>query len=206
MVESDDTRELLQRWHDGERSAVELLVERDLPWIREFVSQRLGPVLRGRAETQDYVQDAMVEVLTYCPRFVTDSRTRFRSLVARIIENRLRDAHDHHLAARRAPGLERAMPSDSVLDLDRPRKTVTQPAAAAERGERNAWVRLAIELLEPEDRRILLLREWQGLEFEAIGQQLGVSGDAARLRFHRALPRLAQKLAELRGGAEPAVS
>lgn len=200
MDEPDQTRDLLQRWHAGDRGAIEVLLQRDLPWIRDFVAKRLGAVLRGRAETQDYVHDAMLEVLRYCPRFLTGDRARFRALLARIIENRLRDAHAYHAAACRTPSREQA-PGDSVLDLDQPRSAVTEPGTAAERREQAAWVRLAIELLEPEDREVLLLREWQGLEFPAIGAQLGISPDAARFRFQRALPRLAAKLTELRAGA-----
>lgn len=199
MHEAEDTRVLLQRWHRGDRAAVEALIHRDLPWIRDFVSARLGPLLRARAETQDYLQDAMLEVLTWCPRFLTDDRQRFRALLAKIIENRLRDAHDHHGAAKRSPAVERALPDDSVLDLDAPRRDAPRPDVDAERHERDAWVRLAIELLDPEDRRVVLLRQWQELEFEAIGQQLGISADAARFRFQRALPRLLQRLVELRG-------
>ncbi|MBI5853295.1 MAG: sigma-70 family RNA polymerase sigma factor [Planctomycetes bacterium] len=203
MDASDDTRILLLRWHAGDRQAIDTLLARDLPWIRDLVRARLGPLLRARGETMDYVQDAIFDVLGYMPRFVTTDRARFRALVAKIIENHLRDAHDHHSAARRSPARERPVPTDSVLDLDRPQATVTQPGSVAERHEREAWVRLALELLETEDRQVLLLRQWQGLEFADIGAQMGLSADGARMRFQRALPRLAQKLESLHAGREP---
>ncbi len=202
MDASDDTRMLLTRWHAGDRAAIETLLARDLPWIRDLVHARLGPLLRARGETMDYVQDAMFEVLGYVPRFVTADRARFRALIARIIENHLRDAHDHHSAARRSPARERPVPSDSVLDLDRPQDTVTRPGALAEQNEREAWVRLALELLEPEDRQVLLLRQWRELEFAEIGAQMGLSADGARMRFQRALPKLARKLESLQSGRE----
>ena len=194
----EHTRELLQRWHAGDRAAIDALIARDLPWIAGFVKSRLGPLLRGRGETQDYVQDAMLRVLEYVPRFVTGNRSGFRSLLARMIENHLRDAHDHHAAQRRTPLRERPVPEDSVLDLDQPQRSVTQPVSKAERSEQAAWVRLAIELLEQEDRQVLLMREWQGMEFGAMGQVLGISEDAARMRFHMALPRLAAQLERIR--------
>jgi RNA polymerase sigma-70 factor (ECF subfamily) len=200
MDPSDDTRVLLQRWHAGDRQAIEALVARDLEWIRGHVRARLGPLLRARGETMDYVQDAVMNVLHYTPRFVTDNRRHFRALLARILENHLRDAHDHHAAAMRTPARERPVPSDSVLDIDMPQRTVTQPGAAAERHEEEAWVRLALELLDPEDRQVLLLRQWQELEFAAIGERMGSSEDAARMRFQRALPKLAKKLEQLRAG------
>lgn len=200
MHPPDETRLLLQRWHAGERAAIETLVARDLDWIHDYVHARLGPLLRSRGETMDYVQDAVLDVMHYTPRFLTDDRRQFRGLVARIVENHLRDAHDHHAAARRTPLRERPVPSDSVLDLDGRQRAVTQPGAAAERNEQQAWVRLAIELLEPEDRQVLLLRQWHELEFAAVGERMGLTEDAARMRFQRALPRLARKLEQLRSG------
>lgn len=206
-MSDDDTRVLLQRWHGGDREAIHVLVARDLPWIHDYVQARLGPLLRARGETMDYVQDAVIAVLSYSPRFVTADRARFRGLVARILENHLRDAHDHHMAACRALVRERPLPSDSALDLDRPQRPVTQPDARADANEQQAWVRLALELLEVEDRQVLLLRQWQDLEFAAIGERMGLSEDAARMRFQRALPKLAKKLDELRaGGGEPDVA
>lgn len=200
MDPSDDTRLLLQRWHAGDRQAIEALVARDLEWIRGHVRARLGPLLRARGETMDYVQDAVLDVLQYSPRFLTDDRRQFRALVARIVENHLRDAHDHHAAARRSPLRERPVPTDSVLDLAAGQRPVTQPGAVAERREEEGWVRLALELLEPEDRQVLLLRQWQELEFAAVGARMGLTEDAARMRFQRALPKLAKKLEALRGG------
>lgn len=202
MDSNDDTRVLLQRWHAGDRAAIEALLARDLDWIRDFVRSRLGPVLRARAETMDYVQDAIFDVLDYVPRFVTSDRGRFRALIARIIENQLRDAHDHHAAARRSVKREKPLPSDSLLDLDAPQRGVTQPGAAVEQRDREAWVRLALELLDPQDREVILLRQWQELEFAAIGERMGLSADGARMRFHRALPKLARQLERLRAGKD----
>lgn len=202
MADGNETRILLERWHAGDRAAIDVLIARDLGWIRDFVRGRLGPLLRSRGETMDYVQDAIVDVLRYVPPFVTSDRGRFRALLARILENHLRDAHDHHKAARRAPERERPLPSESVLDLDGGPRPATAPGSAAARNEDRAWVRLALELLEPEDREVILLRQWHELEFAAIAQRLSMSEDGARMRFHRALPKLAQRLERLRRGGE----
>ena len=60
-----DTPDLLRRWHEGDEAALSRLLERELPWIRQLVHRRLGPLLRRSGETQDFVQEAMVEVLRY---------------------------------------------------------------------------------------------------------------------------------------------
>ena len=202
--DGSETMQLLVAWHGGDRSALETLIERDLDWITQHVRRRLGPLLRARGDTQDYVQDAMIEVLQYGPRFVSASKSRFRNIVARIIENMLRDKHDWYKAKRRALSNERPIPTDSVLNLDNPRHSVTRPSENAFRHERESYVRLALEFLDPEDRKVILLRQWEERSFPEIGEELGISPDSARMRFTRALPRLGQKLVELRHGQDTA--
>jgi DNA-directed RNA polymerase specialized sigma24 family protein len=61
-----------------------------------------------------------------------------------------------------------------------------------------AWVRLALELLDPDDRAVIVLREYRDLSFGEIAQFLGTTEDVARMRFARALPRLARCMEKLR--------
>jgi len=195
-----ETVQLLRKWHEGDRGALESLLERDLSWIHARVRRRLGPLLRARAETDDFVQDAVAEVLAYTPRFLLSNRAQFRALLAKIVENLLRDQHDHFSAYRRAIHLERPLPSDTRLQLDQPRSPVPRPSEVAERHEWEAWVRLGLEALETEDRRILVKRNWDGLPFAQIAGELGITEDAARMRFHRSLARLASVVNDLRAG------
>jgi RNA polymerase sigma-70 factor (ECF subfamily) len=195
----DETRQLLADWHAGDAAARDQLIQRELPWIRAYVRRRLGPLLRARAETQDYVQEALVQVLEYGPRFTSRNDGRFRAVLGRIIENHLRDLARNQGARKRAPAAERPLPSGSVIDLDCAR-AVTRPSEHAQQSEQRAWLHLAMELLDPDDRQILLLRMWQELEFAEIGRQLGIGESAARMRFQRALPRVARKVEELLAG------
>jgi len=195
------TQELLARWHRGDRTALETLLAQDMPWIRNYVHHRLGDLLRRRGETQDYVHEAMIRILEYGPRFITSDRGRFRALLAKIIENQLRDQCDWHGAQRRAPARERPLPTDSVLDLDRAARSVTRPSEAAARTEARDWIHLALELIDPGDREIIILRQWQERSYPEIAEHLGIAEDTARMRFHRALGRLGRKVESLRRGA-----
>jgi RNA polymerase sigma-70 factor (ECF subfamily) len=76
----------------------------------------------------------------------------------------------------------------------------TRPSAAADRNEKRAWIRLALELLDTADRDVVLLRQWDGLSFAEVGERLGIREDAARMRFERAVARLARLVARLRAG------
>jgi RNA polymerase sigma-70 factor (ECF subfamily) len=190
---------LLRRWHAGDRGALDLLLERDLAWVRERVRRRLGPLLRAKAQTDDFVQDAVVEVLRYAPRFEVADRSQFRALLARIVENVLRDEHDRFSAKRRAIRRELPFPAGEE-DRGPADDSSLRPSRLAEREEWESCIRFALALLDQEDREVVLLREWDGRAFREIGEALGVSEDAARMRFHRGVARLAGQVQRLRGG------
>lgn len=192
------TAQLLTGWHEGDPSCLERLVERNLSWLRAHVGRRLGPELRGQAETVDYVQDAMVEFLRYGPRFVVESDGQFRGLLLKIVENSLRKKHRWYRAARREVARERPLPPTTVLRMHQGAVSDRTPSEVADRHEREAWVRLAMEFLSDEDQEILVLRLWKELSFPEIADRLGTSANTVRMRHHRALRRLADQTWALR--------
>ena len=194
------TTALLRRWHSGDESALQQLLVEHLPWIHERVRARLGDALRAKLETQDMVQTALVEFLRYGPRFELENEAQLRFLLGRIAENVLRDAHDFHSRRRRQAAREEPLESESVLLLDPSAREATRPDEALERKQWRAWVRLALELLEPLDRDVIVMRQWDELDFATIAERLGIAEPAARMRFHRALPRLAARIEALQRG------
>jgi RNA polymerase sigma-70 factor (ECF subfamily) len=189
---------LLRAWHGGDRQALAELLERNLDWVRDQVKRRLGPALRGQAETLDFVQQAVVDFLEYGPRFEISDDAAFRGLLARIVENNLRDENKRLRRLKRDIGRERGAASDTVLKLDPPVRAVTTPSVLADREERRAWVRLALEFLEPDDRDVILLRDFDDLPFAEVAQRLGINESSARMRHRRALPKLALRVERLR--------
>jgi RNA polymerase sigma-70 factor (ECF subfamily) len=200
MAESDPdpgaTRELLLRWHGGDQQAFADLLRRDLPWIGAHVRRRLGAELRQLGETDDFVQEVVVDFLRNGPRLVLSDREQLRAFLARVVENVIVDQHHFHHAARRDVRRAEALPSDSMLELDAGTAS-GKPSEAAARDEERGWIRIALELLGAEDRQVILMRDWQELGFGQIGERLGLSEAAARMRYVRALPRLAQTVRRL---------
>jgi RNA polymerase sigma-70 factor (ECF subfamily) len=201
VAPADPTVELLARWHAGDAAALEALLVRHLPAIQRQARAALGKELRRKAETRDYVQEAMLEVLRYGPRFQVANERQFLALIGRIVENVLRDEHDWYRARRREMARERPLPDDSVLRLDGAVSTATRPSEVAARHESEAWMRMALELLSHADRQVIVLREYDGLPFATIAERLGIATGAAKTRFRRALERLGQKIRELVGPA-----
>jgi RNA polymerase sigma-70 factor (ECF subfamily) len=203
---SESITQRVQRANRGDATALHQLVADHLPWIEAQVRRRLSPVARRDGDTQDFVQEALLDVLRDGPRFCIDDPAAFRALLARIVENNLVDRVRYLHRAQRDCRRQRGLPSDSVIQLDAPRRSVTEPPVHAARSEQQEWLRLAVELLPADDRAVIRLRDWDGLTFPQVGEKLGIAEEAARKRYRRALPKLAEKLDLLqRGQWQPAL-
>jgi RNA polymerase sigma factor (sigma-70 family) len=200
----DATPLLLQRWHDGDDSALAALVAAHLPWLRAHVERRLGAFLRARGDADDYLQDAVLDFLRDGPRFQVRDGEQLRALLARIVENTLRDRNDWFRAKRRRLATQATLRADSVLPLDPALLRSTTPSRDAARTEVRDWVRLALELLEAEDRKILIAREYEDRSFVDLGSELGMTPNAVRMRWVRAVARLADVMQDLQAGRLPA--
>lgn len=182
------------------------LVQQEHAFVAAHVRRRLGALLRRQHDTQDIVQQTMLQALRSAPRFLVSDRDQLRGLLARMVENTLRGAarlqQRQKRDMRKEQPLAAAMPAaadGSVLDLDPP-GTVTDPGDAADRGDVRAWVRLAIELLDDDDREVIVLRDYEQLPFAAIAERLGEAEDTVRMRHRRALPKLGAVMTRLRSG------
>lgn len=196
------TRDLLLRWHAGDQQAMADLVQQEAAFVERQVHERLGPLLRRQHDTQDIVQATLLQALRTAPKFLVSDRDQLRGLLARMVENALRVQANHQQRQKRDIRREQPLQQaagDTVLDLD-PAATVTSPGAAAERTETREWVRLALELLDPGDREVIVLRDYDELSFVAIAERLGEAEDTVRMRHRRAMPKLARTLAQLREG------
>lgn len=197
---TDNGGGLLRPAGDGDAAAIGELVTREMPWIQGQVRRRLGTLLRGKGQTEDYAQSCLVQILRYGPRLPLHDRAQFRALCGRIIENRLRDKVDWLRAKKREIARERPLPEDSVLRLDPTYSSVPTPSKLADREEHIRWVRLALDVLAPKDHDVILLRDWEGLSFTEVGDRLGVKEDAARMRYKRAVDRLRDVIVRLQRG------
>lgn len=198
----DATRELLLRWHRGDQEALALLVQQEQAFVAQHVRGRLGSSLRRQLETQDVVQQTMLNALRNAPRFLLSDRGQLRGLFVRMVENTLQSAANHQQRQKRDVRREQpwtAVADDTVVDLD-VADTATDPSAAVAREDLRAWIRLALELLDVDDREVVERRDYQEQSFAAIAAELEEAEDTVRMRYQRALPKLAAALTKLRQG------
>lgn len=196
-----DTNELLDRWFQGDRDALGELVTRNVDFVRRVVSKRLGQRLRAVGSTTDFVQEVLLDFLSYSPRFRVASRKQLRALLARVVENAIREQDSFWFQARKRD-IARNVPlgADSVVDL---RADGTPPDGRAQRAENDALLRLGIELLRPADRQLCVWRFWEELTLAEIAERLECNPEAARKRVQRAIARLGTLVEGLARGQVP---
>jgi RNA polymerase sigma-70 factor (ECF subfamily) len=195
--DSAETRALLEAIRHGDAQALEDLLGRYRPQLRDFVEFHCDPRLRARVDPSDVVQDTQIEVVRRIDDFLIQQPMPFRLWVRKkAMERMLNLRRDHLTRARRSVTREQAFPDRSSLLLARPLlahgPSPSQQVQADELAER---VSRAVGQLSDADREILLLRHAEDLPFEEIGCLLDIDPAAARKRFGRALIRLQTVLA-----------
>lgn len=176
----------------GDRSALESLFARYLPWLRQSVALRLGMPLRACAGIDDIVQQSLLDAFLGIHGFEPRSEGSFRNWLMTIAVNNARDTERRE---RRRPAVP--LPETGIVgDGTSP----TQGARAAELEERIEGALLA---LSSTHREILMLRERCAMEFAEIAAEMGFkNADTARALHHRALARLREQLDENAAGAD----
>jgi RNA polymerase sigma factor (sigma-70 family) len=176
---------------------------RFLPWLKEQAHMRLGPRLRENEDTDDFVQDALRQFLTYGPPVRVDRDDYFRGLLRKILENRIRDKNDWFQAERRNRARERPFSSDTVLYLDPPVGKVKTPSEIVDQDEHEALIRLGIECLDPEDQKLIVWRNWHDETFVEIATKLDSTPNAIVKRYSKSLERLRLTVESLLKGKIP---
>jgi RNA polymerase sigma-70 factor, ECF subfamily len=196
-TDSAQTQALLDEVSQGDRQALDRLLARHRPTLRNFVDFHLDPRLRGRVDPSDVVQETQMEIVRRIDDFLSQRPMPFRLWLRKKAYERLLNLRRDHRRKRRSVEREVPWPERSSLLLARPllssRASPSKELEARERAERVAAV---VGRLADADREILLLRHAEELPFDEIACLLDIAPAAARKRFGRALIRLQKALAD----------
>ena len=130
----------------------------------------------------------MLEVLEYSPRFLVGSRAQFRALVARMIDNMLIDgARRIARRPRKAATPESLLARESYVSLDPSLRVSDAPDERASQQEELDWLRLGLEFLDDDERKLVRAHRLDGRTFVDIGEELGAEPNTVRMRCNRAV-------------------
>ncbi|MEM1063106.1 MAG: sigma-70 family RNA polymerase sigma factor [Planctomycetota bacterium] len=150
----------------------------------------LASFLRSPEDAADVTQETFLNAYRNAGSFRGEAA--FRTWLLRIARHagvsRLR-------ATKRRGELGRSAPGGDVGDAaDRANTALPDPAVAADVADRRRVVRDAIDALPEDQRAVVLLREVEGLDYDAIAAALEVPVGTVRSRLHRAREALRLKL------------
>jgi RNA polymerase sigma-70 factor (ECF subfamily) len=158
--------------------------------LRLFAARRL----RDSAAAEDVVQETLQTVL----EALRSGRVREPAALAAFAFETARNLCMHHgrSQGREAKALERVAVAPPPEAPDILTTVISE--------ERRRAVRVALNRLSEEDRRLLVMTYMDARDSEDIGRELGLSAGAVRVRRHRALQRLGVQLdVTIAGGREP---
>jgi RNA polymerase sigma-70 factor (ECF subfamily) len=191
------TQALVQRVQAGDKEALNDLYNRYLMRVLAAVRARLGAELRGKLESWDIVQDAMMASLKNVESFNQTSEGAFLNWLSKVVENRIRDQVDYFRAEKRDHRLERPFAgqrsAESSVPLDIPdRSSVPTPSQVLVLSEDLARLEKAMDQLPDESRELIVAVKIEGRTYQEIAESQGKSADAVRMQANRAMLALAK--------------
>lgn len=180
----DSTVDLLARAREGDQAAVERLFARYLRPLQRFARGRLPGWARDMAETDDIVQDALLQTFKQIERFESRHPGALQAYLRQAVLNRVRDE-----LRRKARGPEKV--EVEVAELEQRGSFLEQTMGR----ERLVAYEQALARLRPEEREAVVGRLEMGFSYEELALALEKpTADAARKAAQRALVRLAEEM------------
>jgi RNA polymerase sigma-70 factor (ECF subfamily) len=183
-VPVETTIDLLARARTGDAAAIEKLFTRHLKPLQRFARGRLPGWARDLADTDDLVQDALLQTFRRVEGFESRHPGALQAYLRQAVLNRLRDELRRHA---RAPGRVQIGDAERELAGSLVEQAVGRETIAA--------YEQALARLRPEEREAVIGRLEMGFSYEELALALEKpTADAARKAARRALVRLAEEM------------
>jgi RNA polymerase sigma-70 factor (ECF subfamily) len=180
LLSDEPTIELVVRARDGDRRAVEALLQRSVPHLKRWAHGKLPPAARNNLDTGDLVQETVLHVLRRLDSFQPRHVGAMQAYLRQSVLNRIRD--EVRRIGRHPTSIE--LPIDMASEEPSPEEQTVRAEAVSKYYE-------ALGLISPRDRKYVVARIEAQWTYSEIAQQFGMpSVDAARMAVRRALERL----------------
>ena len=166
-------RELMTEVKNGDVARLGELFERHHGRLFSFFLR----LTRDRAGAEDLVQEVFVRILKYRGTYQSDAE--FTPWMFRLARNAATD-------------LWRARPKELAHEPDAPEPAAEteDPVDTMEQDDRKRRLAAALGRLPEEKRELLLLARFSEMRYDEIGELLGITVGAVKLRVHRAMKEL----------------
>lgn len=184
LISDEPTIELVIKARDGDRLAVEALLQRCLPELKRWAHGRLPAAARGNLDTGDLVQETVLHVLRRLDHFEPRHVGAMQAYLHQSVINRIRD-EVRKVTRRPAPS---ELPGNLTTDD-------TSPLEMTVRREAYRRYRTALGGLSSREKAFIVARIEAQWSVSEIARHFGIkSVDATRMAVGRALKRLMKVL------------
>lgn len=180
------------------------LLEEHRARLLRMVRIRLDDRLRGRLDPADVLQEAFLEASRRWEDYQRSTDVPLYVWLRFLTIQKLAELHRRHLrwkmrsVSREVPLQAGFLPeASSALLAAQLLGRATTPSRAAIRAEGRRRLEAALADMEPADREIIVLRNFEQLSNLETARTLGIGNSAASMRYLRALQRLKAILSEL---------
>jgi RNA polymerase sigma-70 factor (ECF subfamily) len=187
---SADDKTLVRASQRGDMAAFEELVARH----RDRIYARAYSMMRNEEEAVDLSQEAWVKGWQRLRQFQGDSS--FGTWMTRVVINLCLDQLRKH-KRQRTESIEAMDEESGGVERQMPVVTVN-PTAGLERGELRQRIDRALGQLSYEHRTVLVLHEFEDMEYKEIAKTMGCSMGTVMSRLFYARRKLAVLLADLK--------
>jgi RNA polymerase sigma-70 factor (ECF subfamily) len=180
----ENSFDLLQRVSHGDVQALDHLLRRYTPALRRWARGRLPQWARDVSDTQDLVQDTLIQAMKHLDGFKYERPGALQAYLRQALMNRIRD--ELRRAHRR--------PAATELGDTIPERSKSPLEQAIGHEALDAYEK-ALSELRPEDREAIIARLELGESYEEVASILGKpTPNAARMAVQRAVVRLVEKM------------
>ena len=159
--------------------------------FREYLllvaNAELDAELKAKGGASDLVQETFLLAQRDVKGFRGQSAAEWRNWLRMILQHQLANHRRQFKTAKRRVGREVAF--DDMVRSDCSR-LVASPSHDLDRREREAGLLAALERLPDHYREVVIWHHKERLPFEEVGKRHGITAEAARKRWTRALARL----------------
>lgn len=175
---------------EGQQQALSELLDAHRNYLRVLATSCLHHEMRGKADPSDVVQETLVKVHENFRHFRGTTEIEWMTWLGKILVNHLSDFQKGFRRERRSVTRQQSL--EGIVDRSSAmlRNLGPSPSQEAQRREAAVLVADASAGLEPDDRDVIILRNFHELDWNAVGERTGRSPDAARMLWARAMQRV----------------
>lgn len=193
----EQTDKLLANAKNRAEGAADALLGQFREPLRRMIGMRLDPALAKRVDASDIVQDVLLEANGRLIEYLKKPDMPFHLWLRHLAQDRIIDTHRRHrLAQRRSIDKEQAIDKPAWADesstsfVQQFVDTERTPASEAIQQELQRKLAEAVNMLDDDDREIILMRHHEMLSNGEVAAALKLTEAAASMRYLRAVRRL----------------